>query len=71
VAVCGEVAADESAARLLVALGVRELSVAPASVPGVKQAVRRIVTAEDPELVRQCLESAGPAQVRALLGASG
>ena len=40
VAVCGELAADERAAALLVGLGVRELSVAPAAVPFVKQAVR-------------------------------
>ena len=33
VAVCGELAADERAAALLVGLGVRELSVAPAAVP--------------------------------------
>jgi phosphocarrier protein FPr len=67
VAVCGEVAADERAARLLVALGVRELSVAPSAVPGVKQAVRRLESATDPELVSRCLAAAGPAEVRSLL----
>jgi multiphosphoryl transfer protein len=40
VAVCGELAADETAVPLLIGLGVRELSVAPPSVPLVKQAVR-------------------------------
>ena len=38
VAVCGELAADERAARLLVGMGVRELSVAPPAVPSVKAA---------------------------------
>ena len=40
VAVCGELAADEAAVPLLIALGVRELSVSPPSIPGVKEAVR-------------------------------
>ena len=70
VAVCGELAADERAAPLLVALGVRELSVAPAAVPGVKEAVRRIATAADPDLVRRCLDASDADQVRALLPAA-
>ncbi|WP_305784622.1 phosphoenolpyruvate--protein phosphotransferase [Symbioplanes lichenis] len=40
VAVCGELAADEQAAPKLIAAGVRELSVAPAFVPLVKEIVR-------------------------------
>jgi phosphocarrier protein FPr len=40
--VCGELAADEAAAPILTGLGVRELSVAPAAVPGVKEAVRAV-----------------------------
>jgi multiphosphoryl transfer protein len=67
VAVCGELAADEQAARLLVALGVRELSVAPMAVPGVKQAVREIPASADAELVARCLSAPGPAEVRTLL----
>lgn len=68
VAVCGELAADEPAAALLLGLGVRELSVAPSAVSGVKQAVRRIERTDDRDLVRRCLDAAGPAQVRAILG---
>ena len=41
VAVCGELAADEQAAALLVGLGVRELSVTPRAVPAIKQRVPR------------------------------
>ena len=70
VAVCGELAADERAAALLVALGVRELSVAPSAVPGVKQAVRRIAVADDRDLVRRCLDAPDADQVRALLPAA-
>ncbi|MCU7726197.1 phosphoenolpyruvate--protein phosphotransferase [Actinoplanes sp. KI2] len=40
VAVCGELAADETAVPVLAALGVRELSVTPPAVPLVKEAVR-------------------------------
>jgi phosphoenolpyruvate-protein kinase (PTS system EI component) len=45
VAVCGEMAADERAAALLVGLGVRELSVTPAAIPTIKQAVRALDSA--------------------------
>jgi phosphoenolpyruvate-protein kinase (PTS system EI component) len=37
VAVCGQLASNEEAIPLLVGLGVRELSVAPARVPAVKR----------------------------------
>ena len=67
VAVCGELAADERAARLLVALGVRELSVVPTAVPGVKQAVRE-ATSKDAGLVESCLSASSAAEVRKLLG---
>ena len=67
VAVCGELAADERAARLLLALGVRELSVAPAAVPGVKQAVREALS-RDTALVERCLSASGAPEVRRLLG---
>jgi phosphocarrier protein FPr len=70
VSVCGELGADERATALLVALGVRELSVAPSSVPLVKQAVRRVRCAADHELARRCLGAADADEVRTLLDAS-
>jgi len=45
-AVCGELAADVRATALLVALGVRELSVAPPAVARVKHAVRTAATVD-------------------------
>ncbi|HSD80774.1 MAG TPA: putative PEP-binding protein, partial [Solirubrobacteraceae bacterium] len=42
VGVCGELAGDPPSAALLVGAGVTELSMAPALVPGVKQAVRAL-----------------------------
>ncbi len=71
VAVCGELAADEKAAGLLVAVGVRELSVTPSAVPRVKQAVRRVDRAADLDLVERCLTASGPDEVRALLERGG
>ena len=68
VAVCGELAADEAAIPLLVALGVRELSVGPSSVALVKQVVRQIEHAADAELASRCLSAVGPEDVRAILG---
>ena len=67
VAVCGELAADETATDLLVALGVRELSVAPRAVPPIKQAVRGINVTANPRLVERCLEADTAASVRAAL----
>ena len=67
VAVCGELAADEAAAQLLIGLGVRELSVGPRAVAGVKQAVRRVDVRAATELGARALDAEGPQAVRALL----
>jgi phosphoenolpyruvate-protein phosphotransferase/dihydroxyacetone kinase phosphotransfer subunit len=70
VAVCGELAADEAAAQLLVGLGVRELSVAPAAVPGVKQAVRAGHRDSAAATAGLALTADGPDEVRRLLAAA-
>lgn len=67
VAVCGEVAADPVAARLLVAMGVRELSMAPQMVPTAKQAVRAIELATDDDLVKRSVRASSADEVRDLL----
>ena len=67
VAVCGELAADERAAALLVGLGVRELSVGPRAVPVVKQAVREVHHGQAAATAARALDADGPAAVRALL----
>jgi phosphocarrier protein FPr len=68
VSVCGELAADETAIPLLVALGVRELSVAPSAVALVKHVVREIDSATDADLVHRCLTAASAEDVRTMLG---
>ena len=70
VAVCGELAADLLAVPLLTAMGVRELSVAAPSVPGVKEAVRRS-TSQDRGLVERCLAASDAAEVRRFLAEAG
>jgi phosphoenolpyruvate-protein phosphotransferase/dihydroxyacetone kinase phosphotransfer subunit len=67
VAVCGELAADERAAVLLVGLGVRELSVTPRAVPGVKQAVRGLDLGRSAVTAGRALDEDGPDEVRRLL----
>jgi phosphocarrier protein FPr len=54
VAVCGETASDELAIPVLLGLGVRELSVSPQAVPGVKATIRAL----DVELCRAVAERA-------------
>ncbi|MEQ3552951.1 phosphoenolpyruvate--protein phosphotransferase [Pseudonocardia nematodicida] len=71
VAVCGEMAADEAAVPLLLGLGVRELSVAPAAVAGVKKAVRGVDVATARDLAARALAAPDAAAVRALLGQNG
>ncbi|GAA4782691.1 phosphoenolpyruvate--protein phosphotransferase [Actinomycetospora chlora] len=71
VAVCGEVAGDEQAVALLVGLGVRELSVAPAAVGVVKQAVRDVDRARARDLAAAARRCPDAAAVRELLRAGG
>ena len=67
VAVCGELAADEDAAGLLCALGVRELSVAPGAVPVIKEAVRAVDLRRAARVAATALTAENAAGVRALL----
>ncbi|MDQ3764260.1 MAG: phosphoenolpyruvate--protein phosphotransferase [Actinomycetota bacterium] len=70
VAVCGELAADERAAALLVGLGVRELSVAPPAIPTIKQAVRALNSGDVAEFGALALKAESAAAVRELLAES-
>ncbi len=70
VAVCGELAADERAAAVLVGLGVRELSMSPRAVPGVKQALRQVDVGAAQELAATAMAAGSAGEVRRLLAQS-
>jgi multiphosphoryl transfer protein len=67
VAVCGGVAADSQAVPILLGLGVRELSVVPASIPALKRQIRGLRISECRELAMRCLDLASAGEVRALV----
>jgi phosphocarrier protein FPr len=66
VGVCGELAGDPPIAILLAGLGVTELSMAPALVPEVKEALRGVELAQAEAAARQALAAEGAAAARAL-----
>jgi multiphosphoryl transfer protein len=66
VGVCGELAGDPPTAVLLAGLGVTELSMAPALVPEVKEALRGVELAEAQEAARRALNADSAVAARAL-----
>jgi phosphoenolpyruvate-protein phosphotransferase/dihydroxyacetone kinase phosphotransfer subunit len=66
VGVCGELAGDPPTALLFAGLGVTELSMAPALVPEVKEALRGVTLADAQAAARQALEVDSAAAARAL-----
>jgi phosphocarrier protein FPr len=64
VGVCGELAGDPAAALLLVGLGVRELSVAPALIPVVKAALRVVTIDDASAAARRALAASSAAEAR-------
>jgi phosphocarrier protein FPr len=67
VSVCGEFAADERAASLLVGLGVTALSVTPPAIPATKEAVSTVNTVDTQRIAEDALVSDSAAAVRARL----
>jgi len=68
VSVCGEFAADERAAALLLGLGVDALSVTPPAIPATKEAVRAVDTGDARRLAEAALSADSAAAVRESLG---
>ncbi len=66
VGVCGELAGDPPTALLFAGLGVTELSMAPALVPEVKEALRAVTLADAQAAARQALEVDSATAARAL-----
>ena len=57
VSVCGEFAADERAASLLLGMGVDALSVTPPAIPAAKEAVRAVDTVDAQRIAEEALRS--------------
>lgn len=67
VAVCGEMAADPLAAKLLIGLGVTVLSMAPSMLPKIRAVVRQTFLARAQCLAEEALRQTDPAAVRDIL----
>ena len=67
VTVCGEMAADPLAAKLLIGLGVTVLSMAPPMLPKIRAVVRQTSLARAQRLAEEALRQTDPAAVRAIL----
>jgi phosphoenolpyruvate-protein phosphotransferase (PTS system enzyme I) len=67
VAVCGEMAADPGLLTLLVGLGLREFSMAPAAIGVAKQVLRGLRAADARHTARQALRARTPAEVERAL----
>jgi phosphoenolpyruvate-protein phosphotransferase len=67
VAVCGGVAADRTAVPILLGLGIRELSVVPAVIPGIKRQVSALRIGDCVSLAQRCLTLGSAAEVRGLV----
>ena len=67
VGLCGDAASDPDLARLLVGLGVTELSATAASVPAVKDALRRSTQTDLQDLAERALMAESASEVRELL----
>ena len=71
VAVCGELAGDHLAIPLLLGLGIAELSMSAARIPGAKQIVRATDLAAARRLAEEALAAASAAEVRRLASRFG
>jgi phosphotransferase system enzyme I (PtsI) len=67
ISVCGEIAGDPRYAALLLGLGLRELSMAPQSIPRVKQRIRSLDMVAATRRARAIMDQADSARIAALL----
>jgi multiphosphoryl transfer protein len=67
VGICGEIAGDAQATRLLLGLGVTELSMASPSIAGVKAAVRTVQDADSAGLADRAMQADSASAVRGIL----
>jgi phosphotransferase system enzyme I (PtsI) len=69
ISVCGEMAADPRYVAMLIGAGLRHLSMAPLSIPAVKNAIRRLDSVSARELFDSCLRLSCASEIEARLTA--
>ncbi len=67
ISVCGEVAADPRFTALLVGLGIRELSMAPSSIPKIKQIILNLNIVAAERRAQMIMEETDPERIGALI----
>jgi phosphoenolpyruvate-protein kinase (PTS system EI component) len=67
VGVCGEAASDPATARLLIGLGVDDLSLGSVRIPAIKSAIRGATKSALDSLAAMALHQSSTAEVRALV----
>jgi phosphocarrier protein FPr len=70
VGLCGEIAADPLAAPIILGLGLDEVSLTPAAIPGFKQAIARFTMSQAQVITAVALQQDSAAKVRALVSSS-
>ena len=70
ISVCGEIAGDPRFTPLLIGLGIRTLSMAPASLPRVKQRLRLLSVPEAARIARNIMEQSDERRIARLLDAA-
>ncbi|MFY9287763.1 MAG: putative PEP-binding protein, partial [Alphaproteobacteria bacterium] len=67
VSLCGEIAGDRRATALLIGLGLRELSMVPLRLPGVKQEILKLSMQQAIEFAESVMAQTDEAEIKALL----
>ena len=67
VGVCGNLVAEPDFAKILIGLGVKELSVSPVNVPALKELVRSVDRSRLESLVQKALEAGTPEEVKQII----
>ncbi len=67
VGVCGNLVAEPDFAKILIGLGVKELSVSPVNVPALKELVRSVDRSQLESLVQKALQAGTPEEVKTII----
>lgn len=71
VSLCGEIAGDPRLSPLLIGFGIQDLSMSAASIPRVKQRIRRLAISDAQRTMHAVMAQSDPRKIEALLSPSG